>query len=119
MIEVLRIPVPVDLLKKMTNEERTFFLLMGHAENQISIMYKMLRFSSNFESENKVEQVTSSNQTQVILRLLVGLIYEAWIKLVNERFLNRSNITLQLTDKGKAAVADLRAHFRPRACLGK
>lgn len=111
--------MPVDLLKKMTNEERTFFLLMGHAENQISIMYKMLHFSSNFESENKVEQVTSSNQTQVILRLLVGLIYEAWIKLVNDRFLNRSNITLQLTDKGKAAVADLRAHFSASGLLGK
>ena len=40
MIDVFKVPVPVDLLKKMTNEERTFFLLMGHAENQISIMYK-------------------------------------------------------------------------------
>lgn len=119
MINVLRVPVPADLLKKMTNEERTFFLLMGHAENQISIMYKVLRFSTNFEFANKTEQITSSNQTQVILRLLIGLIYEAWIKLVNERFLKRSNITIKLTEKGKAAVAELRAHFGTSALLGE
>jgi hypothetical protein len=119
MINVLRIPVPADLLKKMTNEERTFLLLMGHAENQISTMYKVLRFSSNFESENKTAQLTSSNQTQVILRLLIGMIYEAWIKLVNDRFLKRSNISIKMTEKGEAAVAELRAHFSTSALLGK
>ena len=78
----------------------------------------MVRFSSNFESEDKVEQITSSNQTQVILRLLIGLIYEAWIKLVNDRFIKRSNITLKLTDKGNAAVAELNKHFSKSALLG-
>lgn len=118
MIEVLRVSVPAELLKRMTNEERTFFLLMGHAENQISIMYKVLRFSTNNDSSNKVEQLTASNQTQVILRLLVGLIYEAWIKLVNDRFLKRSNITVELTEKGKVAVSELQQHFGRSSLLG-
>jgi hypothetical protein len=119
LIQVLRVPVPPDLLRKMTNEERTFLLLMGYAENQISIMYKVLRFSTNFESENKIEQLASANQTQVMLRLLIGIIYEAWIQLVNERFLQRSNITIKLTQKGEAAVAELRAHLSTSALLGK
>lgn len=119
MINVIRVAVPPALLKKMNNEERTFFLLMGHAENQISMMYKVLLFSSNFESKKKAEQLASSNQTQVILRLLIGIIYEAWIKLVNDRFLKRSNITIKLTEKGNVAVADLQAHFSTSSLLGK
>ena len=118
MIDVHRVPVPPALLKKMTNEERTFFLLMGHAENQISIMYKVLRFSTNFESENKERQLTSSNQTQVLLRLLIGLMYEAWIKLITERFLKRANITVTLSAKGDEAVTALRAHFNESSLLG-
>ena len=118
MIDVHRVPVPPALLKKMTNEERTFFLLMGHAENQISIMYKVLRFSANFESESKERQLTSSNQTQVLLRLLIGLMYEAWIKLITDRFIKRANVTVALSAKGDEAVAALRAHFNESSLLG-
>ncbi len=119
MIDVTKVPVPAELLKRMTNEERTFFLLMGHAENQISVMYKVLRFSTNGDPANEVEQIVTGSQTQIILRLLIGLVYEAWIKLINERFLKRVNITIRLTAKGDTAVAGLRQHFGKSTLLGK
>jgi len=119
MLQVFRFPVPVDVLKKMSNEERTFFLLMGHAENQIFLMYKMVRFSSNFESEEEITQLTSSNQTQVLLRLLIAIIYETWVKLIKERFLERANVSITLSDNGNKALTELRSHFSSSALLGK
>lgn len=37
IIDVLRVPVPKDRLSSMLNEERTLFLMLGYAANQIMI----------------------------------------------------------------------------------
>ena len=37
IIDVLQVPVPKDRLSSMLNEERTVFLMLGYAANQIMI----------------------------------------------------------------------------------
>jgi hypothetical protein len=119
VINVMRVPVPPDLLRKMTNEERVFFLLMGHAENQISVMFKVLRFAANNDLADQIKQLVVGTQMQIILRIVIGLLYEAWIKLVNDRFLNRVNVNVELTEKGKQVVAELNTHFSESGLLGQ
>ena len=111
MIDVNRVAVPPDLLRKMTSEERVFFLLMGHAENQLSVMFKLLRFAVNNEPEGHIEQVVAGTQSQILLRLLIALMYETWSKLITERFLNRKNVNVELAENGKKLVTELYAHF--------
>jgi hypothetical protein len=119
VIDVNRVAVPPDLLRKMTSEERVFFLLMGHAENQISTMFKMLRFAVNAEPKGEIEQLVSGTQTQLILRLLIALMYETWSKLIKERFLKRANVNVELSDKGKEIVAKLYAHFNESGLINR
>lgn len=119
MIDVIKIKIPLATLKAMPFEERNFLLLMGHAENQISILYKLLCFSSNNEPQNYAVRLAASNQTEIILRLLVGTMYEAWTKLFKERFLQRKNIAVPLSRSGQDAVDALNTHFSESGLLGK
>jgi hypothetical protein len=119
VIKVTRVPVPPKLLRKMSNEERVFFLLMGHAENQISVMFKVLRFAANNDPQNPIEQLVAGNQMQIVLRLIIGLLFETWEKLIKPRFLNRANVHIELTDKGETTVAELNTHFSESGLLGQ
>jgi len=119
VINVLRVPVSPELLRKMTNEERVFFLLMGHAENQISVLFKVLRFAANNDFANPVKQWWRELKRRSILRIVIGLLYEAWIKLINDRFLNRANVNVELTEKGEQIVVELNTHFSESGLLGQ
>jgi hypothetical protein len=119
VIDVNRVAVPPDLLRKMTSEERVFFLLMGHAENQISVMFKVLRFSINNEPEGEIEQIVAGTQSQIILRLLIALMYETWSKLIKERFLNRKNVNVDLASNGNKIVTELYTHFNDSGLINR
>ncbi len=69
----------------MTLEERTLFLRLGHAANQINTVFKLLVFSSN-KTPDGVEGELSGAQTQVLVRILIGMLHEAWM-LISKRFL--------------------------------
>ena len=45
MIDVLRIAVTKDDLLKMTAEERSLFLLLGYASNQVNPLWKLIRIN--------------------------------------------------------------------------
>ena len=47
MIQVYRIPVPKERLRKMPKDERVLFLLLGYAANQLSMLQKLLNFATN------------------------------------------------------------------------
>ena len=86
MIQVYRIPVPKEPLRKMPKDERVLFLLMGYASNQLSMLQKLLNFSTNRTPDVEVEQHATGAQTQMLLRLMVGTLHEAW-ELVTTRFI--------------------------------
>jgi hypothetical protein len=85
MLAVLRIPISkVDLLK-MTVEERSLFLLLGHASNQVNALWKLVIIATNQMNRDSVEERVSGAQTQIFIRLLIGAMREA-VKLVEKRF---------------------------------
>jgi hypothetical protein len=86
VIDVLALNGAKELLTKMTPAERGLFLLFGYASNQVNVLWKLVSVATNETPDDPVEQRVSGAQTQIIVRLLVGVLFEAW-RLVQGRFL--------------------------------
>ena len=113
MIQVIRIPVPKQRLQALPKDERVLLLLLGYVANQIMMMEKLIIFSTNKESTEPIEQQTAGVQTQMLLRLMIGVLNEAW-QVITTRF-NKNPINLVyrplLDDGGKKALAALNQQF--------
>ena len=121
-ITVLRVPLPMDSIKKMSNEERSIMFLIGYAENQISMMLKFILFLTNKEPSDPLEQQVRGAQTQMLLRIMIGIIFETWEGLIKVRLLPRvenGHIKIAINAKGRNAVSKLRKHFGKSSFLGK
>ncbi|MFZ1148887.1 MAG: hypothetical protein WAR76_04035, partial [Xanthobacteraceae bacterium] len=60
-------------LQKLTGEERSLFLLLGYASNQINALCKLVVVATNEGEKDPVEEKVSAAQTQIFVRLLIGL----------------------------------------------
>lgn len=113
MIEVYRIPVPKDRLRAMPKDERVLFLLLGYAANQLSMLQKLLTIATNRTPAAELEQHATGAQTQMLVRLMVGALNEAWA-LVTTRFL-QTPVGKEYVDKldgdGQQALDALKRQF--------
>ena len=113
MIDVYKIPVPKDRLRAMPKDERALLLLLGYASNQLYMMQKLLLFSTNKTAPMEVEQILAGAQTQMLLRLCIGVLNEAWLLI--DRLFNRSPIAKdyleRLDPEGREALASLKKQF--------
>ena len=87
MIDVLKIRVSKAQLQAMPLNERALFILLGYAANQLNLFSKLVLFSTNKTPDNEVERTLSGAQTQMLLRMVVGVLHEAWAKIITNRFL--------------------------------
>jgi hypothetical protein len=86
MLHVLQLPMTREILGKMTVEERSAFLLLGYASNQVNALWKLVIIATNETPENPIEQRVTGAQTQIFVRLTIGAMHEAWL-LVERSFL--------------------------------
>ena len=70
----------------MPKNERVLPLLLCYASNRVSMLQKLLTFASNRTWAKKPEQHAIGAQTQMLVRLTVGALNEAW-ELVRTRFM--------------------------------
>ena len=47
MLDILRLPMTKETLSKMTPEERSLFLLLGYASNQVNALWKLVIIATN------------------------------------------------------------------------
>ena len=87
MIAVLKIRVSKDRLRALPLNERALFILLGYAANQLNLFSKILLFSLNKTSENEIESTLSGAQSQMLLRVVIGVLHEAWTKIITNRLL--------------------------------
>jgi hypothetical protein len=87
-LDILRMDVTKELLHKMAKEERALFLALGHASNQVNVLWKLVIILTNGDTDDPVKQRLEGTQTQVFVRLTIGAMWEAW-RLVEDRFLKR------------------------------
>lgn len=88
-LKITRIALPKEKLQKLTARERSLFLLLGYASNQINALWKLVVVATNEGGKDPVEEKVSAAQTQIFVRLLIGIMREA-LKLIEKRFLGSS-----------------------------
>ncbi|GAA0033949.1 MULTISPECIES: hypothetical protein [Bradyrhizobium] len=88
MLDVLRMEITEDLLRKMAKEERCLFLALGHASNQVNALWKLVIILTSGDESDPVKQRLKGAQTQIFVRLTIGAMQEAW-RLIEGRFLKR------------------------------
>jgi hypothetical protein len=113
MIDVMALNGAKDLLMKMTPAERGLFLLFGYASNQVNVLWKLVIVATNETPENPIEQRVSGAQTQIVVRLLIGVSFEAW-RLVQGRLLGSElgkEFVPQLDHAATAALDRLKKAF--------
>ncbi len=86
MLKIGRIALPKEQLQKLTGGERSLFLLLGYASNQINALWKLVVVATNEGTKDPVEEKVSAAQIQIVVRLLIGIMREA-LKLIEKRFL--------------------------------
>jgi hypothetical protein len=86
MLDILRLPMTKETLQRMTAEERSLFLLLGYASNQVNALWKLVIIATNETPDDPVEQRVSGAQTQIFVRIAIGVMREAWA-LIESRFL--------------------------------
>jgi hypothetical protein len=121
MIEVYNIPVPKDRICAMPKQERVLLLLLGYVSNQLSMLQKLLTFATNRTPVSELEQHASGAQTQMLVRITIGALNEAW-ELVTKRFIKTSfaaDYLMQLDQAGKDAFEALKRQFGGSNLLNK
>jgi hypothetical protein len=103
MIQVYRIPIPKSRLRAMPKDERVLLLLLGYASNQLSMLQKLLIFATNRTSDGELEQHATGVQTQMLLRLMVGALNEAW-EMVRTRFIETPMRNVSMTLKHQVSL---------------
>src|SRR5690349_11591044 len=100
-------------LLKMTEQERGAFLVFGYAANQVNVLWKMIIASLNRDPTNAVDARVSAAQSQILVRLMIGILWEAW-RAVVERFL-KSKLGKEyeplLDEEAKQALEGLKKFF--------
>jgi hypothetical protein len=113
VLHVLQLPMTKEILGKMSVEERSLFLLLGYASNQVNALWKLVIIATNETPENPIEQRVTSAQTQIFVRLTIGAMHEAW--LLVERGLLRSKAGREwvpsLDAEAQAALERLKKRF--------
>jgi hypothetical protein len=97
----------------MPKQERALLFLLGYAANQITLFSKLVIFSSNRRPSNAVEEQLCNAQSQILARVAIGVLAEAW-ELIRKRFLGTrigKEFAPKLNPAGVKALTELKAHF--------
>jgi hypothetical protein len=87
MIDVMKMSFSKEDLLKMTKEERGLVFLLGYASNQVNVLWKLIIMATNRNPTDPIDSKVSAAQTQILVRLMIGLLWEAW-RLVEARLLS-------------------------------
>jgi hypothetical protein len=112
-LNITRVALPKEKLQKLTGEERSLFLLLGYASNQINALWKLVVVATNEGEKDPVEEKVSAAQTQIFVRLLIGIMREA-LKPIEKRFLGSSlgkEYTPLLSKQAGDALARIKKRF--------
>src|SRR6516162_5920032 len=116
MIEVHCVPISKEQLRTLPKDERVLLLLMGHILNQISVFLKLFSFSSNNDPPNPIEGRISAAQSHIILRVLFGVLLEAWNAICDNRVIVERYM-IDLDEDGKRSYTALIEHFSKASLL--
>ncbi len=113
VIQVYKILAPKEKLRAMPENERALLILLGYAANQLNFFSKLVILSSNRDGDNETERQLSAAQTQMALRIVIGVLNETW-ELIRRRFMGApcgKEYTPLLDARGAEAFVKLKQTF--------
>jgi hypothetical protein len=121
-MEVHRVNLTKARLATMPAAERTALLLLGHANNEINVLSKLILMARKQPPAIQLVDHVEAAQTFVVMRLLIGKLHEAW-ELFKTRIQAdatiRSKYLAGLTTEGSQALTELNKHFAQGSVLTK
>src|SRR4030042_2632968 len=115
MLRLTRNQVSKELLLAMTDDERTVFLGLTHAENETNALSKMLDWTVNTHEETDTEKDGRVSMLLLIVLILCGKLFEYWRLLENNSKTSLWRIQEpRLTDGTRNALDSLRNYFGRR-----
>jgi hypothetical protein len=119
-IDVYRVPISKEQFQSIPPDQRAIVFVAGHILNQVGVFIKLVRFSTNADPTDPIEERVSAAQSQLILRCLMGVLVEAWEFIrrpANQRIIG--NYLSGIDDDGRASYDKLKKHFGKSGLLYK
>src|SRR5260221_9485069 len=77
LTEIHRVNLTKSKLTAMPQAERSLLLLLGHANNEINVLSKLILMARKDKPEIKLIDHVEAGQVFIILRVLIGKLHEA------------------------------------------
>src|SRR5262245_57814495 len=122
-MKLLRASLTKNDLAVLPQAERSLFLLLGHASNEINVLSKLILMVMRKDAApSQVANNVEAGQICVLVRVLMGQLHEAW-RLFQKRVLSDrplfNKYVPQLDADGAAALDNLKKHFGGTSPLTK
>jgi hypothetical protein len=120
---VFKLPFQAEHLEKLSVDERVLLLLLGYSANQIVMLQKLIWFCTNGPvNEGEIELLGSFAQSQMLLRLLTGVLSESW-RVITTRYLQskvvQGEYSALLKEPGPQALDNLKKQFGKNGLITK
>ena len=96
---------------KIPNEEKLFYIYVGHLRNEITILRKLLYISLNNVDENEVVSTVNGSQKLILIKILFGKFEEGWKFLKKGKYKVAEKIKSDLYEKSQVAYDWLNGYF--------
>lgn len=110
-MEVYWIPISKQQLQKFTVEERRLFLQLGHLQNDLAILHKLLVVHHPKGPLPDPAMRAGMGVFFMLTRLLAGKVWEGWMLLQKDLFETHLLESLSLTTSERDSLSRLGRHF--------
>lgn len=120
-MKINSLKIPKDKLAHLTEDEKVFFLYMGHLRNELTMLQSILNLSSSYVPKNENLDTVNASMSLLMVRLLAGKLSEGWQFLQTAYF--PKNIALSIEPKlqsdSKDALQNLKQYFKGKNLIHK
>src|SRR5947207_8598604 len=106
------VPVLKSNLETIPEEELAFYTHFGHVRNELLVIEKFLFWTTKNQTDGDVLSDVNVFQELIIIRLLAGNVWEAWL-LVNNKAYSKilEALRTKLNSKTRTTLEELEAYF--------
>jgi len=112
-MKIYDIPISKKHLDSFPNDERLFFVQIGHLANELLTLNRLLLFVSNSPTTTQLETRAKNSQALLLIRLCCGKLFEGWQMLQSSYF--GSQLSKQfdgwLDENGQKGLDKIKQYF--------
>jgi len=114
-MDIRKITFPKKIFNEIPENERLLFILLGHFNNELAILHKLLVYSMAKPRDDSEHELKAHNAQMLFLaRLYAGKLFEGW-EVVRKKILSTKEFSMEYeamsSVEGKAAFDELKKYF--------